>query len=89
MVVATAPVVDPEALAQRDDLTRVVLASLQAAAERPLEVPTEVDALLKVLPGELRAAAEEELTEAHRAALLQDVRAIVLDALATRTGGAP
>ena len=89
VVVATAPVVDPEALAQRDDLTRVVLASLQAAAERPLEVPTEVDALLKVLPGELRAAAEEELTAAHRAALLEDVRAIVLDALATRTGGAP
>jgi DNA repair exonuclease SbcCD nuclease subunit len=89
VVIATVPVIDPEALAQRDDLTRVVLASLQAAAERPLEVPTEVDALLKVLPGELRAAAEEELTEAHRAALLEDVRAIVLDALATRTGGAP
>jgi len=87
--VATAPVVDPEALAQRDDLTRVVLASLHAAREQRLEVPAEVDVLLKVLPGELRAAVDDELTDTHRAALLDDVRAIVLDALATRTGGAP
>jgi len=86
--VATAPVVDPEALARRDDLTRVVLASLQAAGERPLEVPAEVDALLKVLPGELRAAVDDELTDTHRAALLDDVRAIILDALATRAAAA-
>lgn len=86
--VATAPVVDPAALAQRDDLTRVVLASLQAAEERPLEVPADIDALFKVLPGDLRTAVEDELADGHRAALLDDVRAIVLDALATRTGGA-
>jgi len=86
--VATAPVVDPDALARRDDLTRVVLASLQAAGERPLEVPAEIDALLKVLPGELRALADGELADASRAALLDDVRAIILDALATRAGAA-
>jgi hypothetical protein len=86
--VATAPVIDPEALAQRDDLTRVVLASLEAAAERPLEVPAEIDALLKALPGDLRVMVEDELAEAHRGALLEDVRAIVLDALATRSGRA-
>ncbi len=86
---ATAPVVDPGVLAQRDDLTRLVLESLQAAGGRPLEVPAEVDALLKTLPGELRVAVEEELTDSHRAALLDDVRAIVLDALATRSGGVP
>lgn len=84
--IATAPVVDPEALAERDDLTRVVLAGLEAAGERPLPVPAEVEAMFKLLPGELRAPIEDALTWAHRAALLEDVRAIVLDALATRTG---
>lgn len=85
----TAPVVDPGVLAQRDDLTRLVLECLQVTGGRPLEVPAEVDALLKTLPGELRVAVEEELTDSHRAALLDDVRAIVLDALATRSGGVP
>ena len=83
------PVVDPDALARRDELTHVVLASLQAAGERPLEVPAEIDALLKVLPGELRTAADAELADEGRAALLDDVRAIILDALATRTGAVP
>ena len=87
--VGTAPVVDPQALAQRDDLTRIVLASLDAAGGRPLEVPPEVEAMLKLLPGELRTLVEDELTDAHRGALLDDVRAIVLDALGTRSGGAP
>jgi predicted phosphodiesterase len=86
--VATAPVVDPGTLAERDELTRVVLASLRDAGERPLAVPAEVDALLKALPGELRGAVEDELADAGRAALLEDVRAIVLDALATRAGDA-
>jgi len=87
--VGTTPVVDPQALAQRDDLTRIVLASLDAAGGRPLEVPPEVEAMLKLLPGELRTLVEDELTDAHRGALLDDVRAIVLDALGTRSGGAP
>jgi len=87
--VATAPVVDPEALAQRDDLTRVVLTTLTDAGTRPLELSAEIDALLKMLPGELRATVEDELADASRAALLDDVRAIILDALATRSGGAP
>jgi hypothetical protein len=42
-----------------------------------------------VLPGDLRLTVEDELADAYRGALLEDVRAIVLDALATRTGGAP
>jgi DNA repair exonuclease SbcCD nuclease subunit len=87
--VGTAPVVDPQALAQRDDLTRVVLASLDAAGSRSPEVPPEVEAMLKLLPGELRTLVEDELTDGHRGALLEDVRAIVLDALGTRSGGAP
>lgn len=87
--VATVPVVDPQALAQRDELTRVVLASLAGAADGPVAVPMEVEVLLKVLPGELRADVEAELADGGRAALLEDVRAIVLDALATRSGAAP
>ena len=86
--IATTAVVDPQALAQRDDLTRVVLENLEAAGGRPLEVPVEIDALLRLLPGELRATTEDELADSNRAALLDDVRAIILDALATRSGAA-
>jgi len=88
VALATTPVTDPAALAERDELTRTVLASLQAAEDRPVDVPDEVAAMLKVLPGELRATVEDELTGGSRAALLDDVRAIILDALATRTGAA-
>jgi len=88
VVLATTPVADPAALAERDELTRTVLAGLQSAADRPVDTPDDVAAMLKLLPGELRATVEEELADANRAALLDDVRAIILDALATRTGAA-
>jgi hypothetical protein len=86
VVLSTVPVTDPATLAERDELTRTVLASLQSAADGPVDVPDEVVAMLKVLPGELRATVEDELADVNRAALLDDVRAIILDALATRTG---
>jgi len=88
VVLATVPVTDPATLAERDELTRTVLASLQSAADGPVDLPDEVAAMLKVLPGELRATVEGELADANRVDLLDDVRAIILDALATRAGAA-
>ena len=73
-------------LAARDDLTRVVLETLQAASAGGLEVPGEIADMLRVLPAEIRSAVETDLTAGNRAALLDDVRTILLDALAQQGG---
>ncbi len=84
--VATQSVFDPSKLANRDDLTSVVLETLDSAGTGPLEIPSEIDDLLRVLPGTIGIELKKDLSEARRAELLEDVRAIVLDALAL-TGG--
>ena len=68
-------------LAARDDLTRIVLETLSQAAAGELAVPGEVRDLLKILPAELRDGVEAELAVEQRAALLDDVRGILLAAL--------
>jgi hypothetical protein len=79
---ATAPCYTLEALKARDDLTRIVLESLEAAAHGELALPDEARAMLDRLPDpEVRPALLAELAEANRAALLDDVRAILLEAL--------
>lgn len=68
-------------LAARDDLTRIVLETLDQAVSGELAVPDEVGDLLKILPPELRDGLEADLALVQRADLLDDVRGILLDAL--------
>ena len=81
----TSPV-NLDELAGRDDLTRIVLETLDGAAADELELPAEVGDALKQLPGEIRADIEADLAPPGRAALLGDVRDIILEALRTRGG---
>jgi len=73
-------------LAARDDLTRIVLESLDQAAAGELAVPDEVNDLLRILAPELREGVAADLAAPQRAALLDDVRAILLESLAQKGG---
>ena len=73
-------------LAARDDLTRIVIETLDGALTGELELPTDVHDALKQLPADIRTDIEADLAPAARAALLGDVRAIVLEALQARGG---
>ncbi len=86
VVVATSPLYDLAELAARDDLTRIVLETLDAAGAGDLELPGEAAEMLRVLPAEIRCDLEAELAANGRAAVLDDVRAILLDALAQKGG---
>ncbi len=68
-------------LAERDDLTRIVLELLDQAAAGELALPDEVDELLNILPPELRTGVAAEFTPGEHGDLLDDVRAILLDSL--------
>ena len=86
--IETTPLYDLEELAERDDLTRVVLDSLAQAKGGALTLPTEIGEMFDILPSEVRAAVEADLDEARRPAILDEVRSIILDALATKGGNA-
>jgi hypothetical protein len=73
-------------LAARDDLTRVVLETLDGALAGDLDLPADVQDALKQLPADIRTDIEADLAPAGRTALLGDVRAIVLEALQARGG---
>ncbi|MDO9227810.1 MAG: DNA repair exonuclease [Pseudomonadota bacterium] len=79
--VRTAPRQNLADLAARDDLTRIVLETLEQAAIGELAVPVEIGDLLKILPAELRDDVEADLAPSRRADLLDDVRGILLSAL--------
>jgi len=79
--VRTTPRQNLAELAARDDLTRIVLETLDQAAVGELAVPDEVRDLLKILPLELREGVADDLALEQRAALLDDVRGILLSAL--------
>jgi len=79
--VRTTPRQNLAELAARDDLTRIVLETLEQAATGELAVPDEVRDLLKILPSELRESVAAELALEQRAELLDDVRGILLSAL--------
>jgi hypothetical protein len=49
-------------------------------------LPTEIQEMLGVLPPEVRREVEAEWSEDQRSAVLNDVRAIILDALGTKGG---
>ncbi|MEI6357676.1 MAG: DNA repair exonuclease [Verrucomicrobiota bacterium] len=86
--VETTPLYDLAELAERDDLTRIVLDSLEQAKGGVLTLPPEISDMFDVLPSEVRAAVEADLDEARRPAILDEVRSIILDALATKGGQA-
>ena len=86
--IATAPVYDVARLAERDPLTRLVVESLREAGRAPVSLPGEIPEMLMILPPEIRAEIEAEWAEDRRGALLEDVRAIILETLGTG-GGRP
>ena len=86
--IATAPVYDVARLAERDHLTRLVVESLREAGRAPVSLPGEIPEMLMILPPEIRAEIEAEWAEDRRGALLEDVRAIILETLGTG-GGRP
>jgi len=68
-------------LAAGSDLTRIVLETLDGALVGELDLSADVQDALKQLPADIRTDIETDLAPAGRAALLGDVRAIVLEAL--------
>ena len=84
--IETTPTYDLAELAERDDLTKVVLETLAQAKMDVMALPAEIREMLDVLPTEVRTVVEGDLDEAHRTATLDDVRSIILDALATKGG---
>jgi DNA repair protein SbcD/Mre11 len=83
---ATSPLYDVTELGERDGLTRIVVETLDQARGQLKTLPPELDDMLSVLPVEIRREVESEWDEEHRDAVLNDVRAIILDALGTKGG---
>ncbi len=81
VIVRTVPLHDLAELSERDDLTRIVIESLQAAAVGALTVPTGIAEMLKALPPELKPEIEADLSPERRELLLDDVRSILIEAL--------
>lgn len=86
--IGTTPVYDVAQLAQRDALTRIVVENLDQARANLDVLPAEIGEMLAVLPPEVRHEVEVELSGEQRSAVLDDVRAIILDALGMK-GGEP
>lgn len=86
--IATTPVYDVAQLAQRDALTKIVVENLDQAHANLEGLPAEIGEMLAVLPPEVRHEVEVECSGEQRSAVLDDVRAIILDALGTK-GGEP
>ena len=86
ITVSTSPVYDLAELAERDALTKIVVTNLTATHDQPILLPPEIEEMLSVLPLEIRTQVEDELNGEQRATVLSDVRAIILDALATNGG---
>jgi hypothetical protein len=85
---ATAPLYNAVELAERDALTRIVVETLDQARNQFEALPAEIEELLGLLPGEVRNELEEEWSPDQRGAVLNDVRAIILDALGAKGGAA-
>ena len=86
--IRTSPVYDLTELAERDDLTGIVIESLQAAAGQELDTPDDIKAMLDALPAAVREEIAAELQGEAREPLIADVRSIILEALATKGGEA-
>lgn len=86
--IMTSPVYDLAQLAERDALTKVVLETLEEAKIEPGTLPDDIKDMLEILPPELRSEVESDWEESQRAIAMEDVRAIILDALGTKGGQA-
>ena len=81
--VATSPVYDVSQLAERDALTKIVLETMEDATHVGDALPEDISTMLGVLPKEVRDGVESEWNSDQRAGVMGDVRAIILEALAT------
>ncbi|MEI7673355.1 MAG: DNA repair exonuclease, partial [Deltaproteobacteria bacterium] len=84
--VLTSPVYDLVQLAERDALTKIVLETLDQARIQPNNLPNEIKEMLEILPPEIRSNVESDWEESQQATAIEDVRAIILDALGTKGG---
>ena len=84
--VGTRPVYDLAELAARDALTKTVLETLETATHHLPALPDDITEMLDVLPPELRAEVAAEWDPDQRSALMEEVRAIILEALQTKGG---
>lgn len=82
--VSTSPVYDLTQLAERDALTKIVLETLEHTRIEPENLPAEIKEMLGMLPGEIRIEVESDWTKGDGVAIIEDVRAIILDALGTK-----
>jgi exonuclease SbcD len=87
--IGTSPVYDLAELAARDALTRTVLESLETATRELAALPDDITEMLDVLPPELQAEVAGEWNPDSRSALMEEVRAIILEALQTKGGNEP
>ena len=85
---ATSAVYDLRQLAERDALTKIVLETLNEATQGLEALPDDVTEMLGVLPPEVRTEVEGEWDAEVRAGLIDEVRAIILEALETGGGQA-
>lgn len=83
---ATSPVYDLAQLAERDALTKIVLETLEQARIEPGNLPDEIKEMLDILPIEVRSEVESDWDESQRGITMEDVQAIILDALGTKGG---
>lgn len=84
MSLATTPIYDIAQLAERDALTGTVLKALEQATHGLDALPADILEMLEVLPTELRSEVENDREVSQRDQLMGDVRAIILEALATK-----
>ena len=84
--VRTSPVYDLAELAERDDLTGIVIESLSNATDG--DIPDEIQGMLDALPAAVREEVASELSGEARRSLLTDVRSIILEGLTTKGGDA-
>lgn len=84
--VGTSPIYDLAELASRDALTKTVLESLDTAATTLTDLPDGITEMLDVLPPELRAEVAGEWDPEQRPVLMEEVRAIILEALQAKGG---
>ena len=82
----TRPIYDLAELAARDALTKTVLETLETATHHLPALPDDITEMLDVLPPELRAEVAAEWDPDQRPALMEEVRAIILEALQTKGG---
>jgi hypothetical protein len=79
-------VYDLAQLAERDALTKIVLETLEQARIEPGNLPDEIKEMLDILPIEVRSEVESDWDESQRGITMEDVQAIILDALGTKGG---